>query len=295
MKVGVVGDIAIDYIGSVDAFPELNSNCGITSLEQGFGGSAANTAVMCAQLGAETRLLACTGSDFPAGYRAKLDSLHLSRDLVQTQDKTTSAFLFSKGNSQLTFFYKGASRGLDGVEPSADLLGCDIIHFCRDYDRLFLKIARKSGSLISFNPGYGLDELKKASLKKMLKRTNFLFINEHEERYLNSLFKKDIPLLGPEVVVKTIGPKGSIVTYRNEEIHTPAIKTRLKDPTGAGDGFAAGFLAGLAEELGLEQCARLGTAVACKVVGSKSAQPGFSREEIERIAKKCGRNSNKMS
>jgi len=295
MKIGVIGDIAIDYMGTVDAFPELNSNCGLTGLEQGFGGSAANTAVMCAQLGAEARLLACAGSDFPAGYRAKLGSLGLAGDLIQTEDRTTSAFLFSKGNRQLSFFYKGASSELNSIEPTGDILGCDILHFCRDYDRMFLKLMKNTNALISFNPGYGLDELKRAPLRKILKRANFLFINEHEERYLKSLFKKDIPLLGPEVVVKTIGPEGSIVSYRDMSIHTPAIKTKLTDPTGAGDGFAAGFLAGIAEELDLEQCARLGTAVACKVVGSRSAQPAFSREEIERIAEKCGKASKKTS
>ncbi len=294
MKIGVIGDIAIDYIGTVDAFPELNSNCGITSLEQGFGGSAANTAVMCAQLGSETKLLACAGSDFPAGYRSKLTSLGLAGNLIEAKDRTTSAFLFSKGNSQLTFFYKGASRAMNSIEPTGDILGCDILHFCRDYDGMFLKLIKKTDALVSFNPGYGLDELKRASLRKILKRTNILFINEHEERYLKSLFKKDIPLLGPEVAVKTIGPEGSIVSYRGAKIHTPAIKARLQDPTGAGDGFAAGFLAGIAEERELEYCARLGTAVACKVVGSRSAQPAFSREEIERIAEKCGKTSKKL-
>lgn len=293
MKIGILGDIAIDHICTVDGFPKLNSNSGITKLEQGFGGCAANTAVMCAQLGADTKFLGCVGSDFPESYYSKLESLNLSEHIIYTKDKTTSAFLFSKKNTQMSFFYEGASRKMHDLEPPDDLLDCELIHLCRNYGRLFLKIAKKTDSLISFNPGYGLDEMKKASLRKLLKKVNFLFINEHEERYLKSLFKKDIGLLGPEVIIKTLGPKGSVVKYEGLEVRTPAIRTKLVDPTGAGDGFAAGFLTGLIEELEFEGCARLGTAIASKVIGCHSTQPEFSRKEIERIAARCGKSSKK--
>ncbi len=293
MKLGIVGDIAIDHIGTVDSFPELNSNSGILELEQGFGGSAANTAVMCAQLGSDVKLLGCVGADLPEDYSSKLRSLGLSEHIIRTEDSTTSAFIFSKKNEQLSFFYKGASRNLNEIDPPEGILDCEIIHLCRNYDRLFLKIVKRTDSLISFNPGYGLDEIKKTPLKRLLKRVNFLFINEHEEKYLKRLFKKDIRSLGPEVLVKTLGPKGSIVKYKSREIRTPIVKTKLVDPTGAGDGFAAGFLTGLIEELELEECARLGTAAASRVIRCHSTQPLFSRKEIERIALKCGKSSKK--
>jgi len=67
-----VGDIAVDYITTVRVFPEINSNSEVLDFSRAFGGSAANTAIMCAQLGAKTGLFACVGHDFPPEYTEEL-------------------------------------------------------------------------------------------------------------------------------------------------------------------------------------------------------------------------------
>lgn len=44
------------------------------------------------------------------------------------------------------------------------------------------------------------------------------------------------------------------------------------DPTGGGDAFRAGFLAGLAHDLPLDRAARLGCAVAARALGCAGTQ-----------------------
>jgi len=288
MGITIVGDIAIDRLCRVDAFPKVNSNGIVEEVSVSFGGSAANTAVACAQLGAKTNLLACVGKDFPEDYLTKLERLKLTRYLQRSEKRTTTVFDFNKGEDQLTFFYPGASRELDRLEPPEGVENSKIIHLCRDFTGMFKRILKKKKNLVSFNPGFGLDEIKKGMLKGILKRTDYLFINEHEHKYLDGLFKKDIRSLGPKITVKTLGSRGCEI-IAEQTIRVKAIPTRMKDPTGAGDGFAAGFLTGLDEGKSLRECAMLGCATASKTISSPVAQPEFSRREIDKlIAKKYG-------
>lgn len=282
MSITIVGDIAVDNLCRVDAFPKVNSNGLVEEMSTSFGGSAANTAVACAQLGAKTDLLACIGTDFPQDYRKKLDRLGLSRYLQMSKKRTTTVFDFNKGEDQLTFFYAGASRDLDRMTPPEGIADAQVIHFCRDFTGMFGKILRKRKGLISFNPGFGLDEMKKNTLRGILKNTDVLFLNEHEHKYLQDLFRKDLRKLGTKTIVKTLGSKGCEI-ISEEKLSVSAIPTRMKDPTGAGDAFSAGFLVGLSEGKPLPDCARLGCATASKTISSPVAQPEFTRREIDKL------------
>ncbi len=285
MGITIVGDIAVDHLCRVDSFPKVNSNSLVKDFSVSFGGSAANTAVACAQLGAETNLLACVGYDFPKDYYSKLERLWLVKYLQKSEKRTTAVFDFNKGDDQMTFFYAGASRDLDKIEPPSGIEEAKIIHFCRDFAGMFKKILRKKKNLVSFNPGFGLDEIKKGTLKSMLKKTDVLFLNRHEHAYLQKLFRKDPRRLGVKIVVKTLGSRGCQI-LSGRTISVKAIPTKVVDPTGAGDAFAAGFLVGLNENKSLEECARLGCATASKTIASPIAQPEFSRVEIEKLVKK---------
>lgn len=282
MSITVVGDIAVDHLCRVDAFPRVNSNSIVEDVSVSFGGSAANTAVACAQLGARTSLLACIGRDFPQDYLKKLERLGLSHSLKRSVKRTTTVFDFNREEDQMTFFYPGASRDLDRIEPPQGIENSKIIHFCRDFTGMFGKILRKKKNLVSFNPGFGLDEINKQTLKKILKKTDFLFLNEHEHKYVEGLFGKDARKIGTKTIVKTLGSKGcEIISERTIKVR--AIPTKIADPTGAGDAFAAGFIVGLSEGKRLEDCARLGCATASRVIASPVAQPGFSRRYVDKL------------
>ena len=286
MDIACVGDIAVDYISTVNNFPEINSNSDVLDFTRAFGGSAANTAIMCARLGAKTGLYACIGADFPTEYMEELKELNVHKNLVKSTLNTTTAMLYSNREAQLTFFYRGASREINEGEPPDGVLEAGVVHLCRDFTGAFRKIVQKSDAQISFNPGYGLDEIEKEELEYILRHTTILFINEHEQRYLMRVFelkREDVGELGPDIVVLTLGSKGCKIFSEGEEKEIGAVPTTLVDPTGAGDSFAAGFLVGYSKRHSLEECARIGAAVASVTISTRGTHPEVTREEIMRL------------
>ena len=294
MDIACVGDIAVDYISTVNEFPKINSSSEVLDFTRAFGGSATNTAIMCARLGAKTGLFACIGHDFPEEYIEELKELNLHTNLLRSPLNTTTAMLYSNGEEQLTFFYRGASQEINEGEPSEEILEAGVIHLCRDFTGAFKKIVQKSDAQISFNPGYGLDEIERNELEYILQHTAVLFINEHEQRYLMRVFeleREDVRSLGPDIVVLTLGSKGCKVFSEEEEKKVEAIPTRLVDPTGAGDSFAAGFLVGYSKSYSLEKCARIGAAVASVTISTRGTHPEVSWEQIGGLISRTAKNN----
>ncbi len=92
--------------------------------------------------------------------------------------------------------------------------------------------------------------------------------------------------LGPEVVALKRGAAGCTIFTKERELDVPAFPVEAVDPTGAGDCFDAGFVAGLAEGLSLEETGRL--ANACGALGATRKGPmegAFPRAAVERFIK----------
>jgi len=71
-----------------------------------------------------------------------------------------------------------------------------------------------------------------------------------------------------------------VMTRAGETLHVPAFEVKVVDATGAGDAFAAGFIAGVWQGWTLEQTARLANAVgALCVTGVGAAGAVRSLEE----------------
>lgn len=75
---------------------------------------------------------------------------------------------------------------------------------------------------------------------------------------------------GTRIVALKLGADGCIVADASQMRHVlPFPVARVVDPIGAGDAFAAGFIAGLLEGRGLEDCGRMANAMgACAVTTS---------------------------
>ena len=54
----------------------------------------------------------------------------------------------------------------------------------------------------------------------------------------------------------------------------------MVDTTGAGDLYAAGFLFGVARDLGLEAAGRLGSLAAAEIISHVGARPGVSLQKL---------------
>lgn len=87
-----------------------------------------------------------------------------------------------------------------------------------------------------------------------------------------------------ETVVVTRSEQGSIVVSSDGDVEVQAAPVeQVVDTTGAGDLYAAGFLAGLSRGLGPRECAELGGQAAAAVIAQMGARPDpavppFSRQ-----------------
>jgi sugar/nucleoside kinase (ribokinase family) len=133
-------------------------------------------------------------------------------------------------------------------------------------------------------------------LKALLKKIDCLIINEDEARMLagqSSLIKAGeiILKMGPSVVILKKGESGSIMCNNNgDKFILPAYPaTDVKDPTGAGDSFAGGFMGYLAQSdktdfKTLKKAIAYGTVVASFAIAdfSLSGLTSIDRADIDR-------------
>jgi fructokinase len=66
---------------------------------------------------------------------------------------------------------------------------------------------------------------------------------------------------------------GSLIVRGTETVEVAAEPTEVVDTTGAGDAYAAGFLAGLTAGRGLAACGRIASIAAAEVIGHYGARP----------------------
>jgi sugar/nucleoside kinase (ribokinase family) len=116
---------------------------------------------------------------------------------------------------------------------------------------------------------------------------DILFANTHELRSLYGTADEDaaVAALREEGVlgVVTRSERGALVVSRGATRAVDAFPVeRVVDTTGAGDLFAAGFLAGLARGLDHATCARLGGLAAAEVISHIGARPQASLSDLAR-------------
>lgn len=128
-------------------------------------------------------------------------------------------------------------------------------------------------------------------LKKLLKKINCLIINEDEARLLaaeHNLIKAAEKILdmGTDVVIIKKGESGSLMCNADgDKFILPAYPaTEVKDPTGAGDSFAGGFMGYLAKN-NKTDFASLKKAIAYGTVVASFTIAGFSLDGLTAIDK----------
>jgi ribokinase len=115
---------------------------------------------------------------------------------------------------------------------------------------------------VAFDPGeiYARKGVKR--FLPILRRCAYLFANERELEMLCGLSLPEsldfVLSAGVNLVVCKMGSRGARLVGRRVDLYVPPLPTEVVDVTGAGDVFAAGFLAALIERVGLEGAGRLG-------------------------------------
>ena len=122
---------------------------------------------------------------------------------------------------------------------------------------------------------------------KLLSRLDLLKVSEDEAAIIlgGSASRRKLARLGPEVVLITKGGSGTSVWSREEGMFkVPAFKTRVRDPTGAGDALVGAMLVTWARTGDLLWSLAVGSAVASFVVERVSPKNFGTRSRVEERA-----------
>ena len=141
--------------------------------------------------------------------------------------------------------------------------------------------ARAAGTKVAFtlSDSFVVDR-HRADLQRLLveRRIDILFANQAEAEALAEVPEVEAAVAAlrgqVETLVVTRSEHGALATRGTERADVPAEPIEaLVDTTGAGDLFAAGFLAGTARGLELKACLKLGAVCAAEVIQHYGARP----------------------
>lgn len=247
------------------------------------GGIGANVAFGLGVLGAEPILVGAVGADF-ADYRSWLERHGVDTGGVHVSEVAhTARFVCTTDEDlcQIATFYAGAmaeARNIE-LEPLAHRGGLGLVLISPDDPEAMLRHAeecRQRAYPFAVDPSQQLARMDGAQARAFIDGAQILFSNDYELGLLlqKTGWTEEDVLSRVGMRVTTLGEKGvEIVAADGTSLHIAAVPEAVKaDPTGVGDGFRAGFLAGLRKGLGLERSAQLGSLIAVLVLETIGTQ-----------------------
>ncbi|ELY88799.1 carbohydrate kinase family protein [Natrialba taiwanensis] len=253
VRVLTAGHVNWDVTLRVDRLPEADCEAAIRSQHQSGGGSAGNVATALATLAVDTGLIGSVGDDDNGLLASReLEAAGVTLDGLRVVDgaETAVKYLLVDDDGEV------AVLGNDGINEAvtpADLdreriRTADHVHLTSqrpDTAAAIACTATEAGLTVSFDPGRRLGD---RDYTDALAAADIVFANDREiaalleDEYVGSDFDDRI------VAVKYGGDGAEVHTPAGSYVH-PGFDVETVDTAGAGDAFAAGFIATLLDRV----------------------------------------------
>lgn len=267
-----LGEVLIDFV-STEAGVTLQQSLGF---HKRLGGAPANVALGVARLGESSGFLGKVGRDEFGKFlesQLKDSGVDVSQIRFTSEARTTLAFVSVTKTGERDFvFYRhpGADEFLTPRDLDRDYFrSAQIFHFgsisltsqpSREATLEALKIARSEELVISLDPNLRLSLWKssneaKNTIREALAACDLVKLSEEEARWLTdetSPRRATESLLqgSPQVVLVTLGSSGCFYKTTEYEGKVRGFEVKVRDTTGAGDAFTAGFFTYLLQRKG---------------------------------------------
>jgi adenosine kinase len=294
MSLLIAGSIATDhlmgYAGKfadslvVEQLDKISLSFLVDDLEIRRGGVAANMCFGLGRLGLRPVLVGSAGEDF-ADYRSWLERHGVNCSHVRiSETRHTARFVCTTDptGAQIASFYPGAMSEARLMEigpivervgdPTYVLIGAD------DPDGMLrhTEECRQRGYPFIADPSQQLAFSGGELIRDLVDGAAILFSNEYESHLIEQKtgWSADEVLSRVGIQVTTLGAAGVKVSRQGEEdiVLSAAANVTAVEPTGVGDAFRSGFLAGLTWGVSLERCAQVGCVLAAYVVETVGTQ-----------------------
>lgn len=282
-----LGDLVADLIVPIPSLPIEAGRHQLAKWMQLEAGGTCNTLIMAQRLGLRTVAIGVMGEDPVGGYvrsaleeeGVNLTGLHLSPEV-----RTSPALVFVDDHGEHVFIgsldrgqHQPFARSWPPILRSAHrvfVTGYAMFMasmFGRDNVLQGLRIAQDAGCRTYFDVGPPEYIGDGDDIAKGFALTDVVLATAEE---LSSWTGMADPLRaargildhGPGCVVVKVGPDGCRIVTRDTELHCPGFPVRMRDTVGAGDAFAAGFMAAEAAGCGLYAAGMIANAVGAATV-----------------------------
>jgi len=315
MKIGVAGSVGLDHLMTFSgkftdslvagSLEKVSLSFLVDSLDVRRGGCAANIAYGMGVLGLNPILIAAVGKDW-ADYEAWLTrhGVDTSHALVSTTLHTAHFVVTTDQDlNQIASFFPGAMSEARNIElsPIMEKTGrLDMMVISPDDPEAMLRhsdVCRQLGIPFAADPSQQMARMSGDDIKLLIEGASYLFLNEYELALaMQKTGWSDREILERvKYRVVTLGSKGAKVESSSGDfvqVTCPQEKSKT-DPTGVGDSFRSGFIAGLAWGVSHERCAQLGALIATYVIETLGTQEyRFTNAQfVERFAEAYGRSA----
>lgn len=297
-KILVTGSVAYDTIMVFngrfsdhilpDQIHKLSVSFNVDDLYRRRGGTAANIAYNLALLGEHPAVAAGIGNDFgPALEIMKQSGIDFTPSLICDDIPSPNAHVVTDIDAnQIIPFFLGAMGRSDRIDISTV---ADVEHLIVSPDSpagmaRHLRAAKGMGAKLVYSPGQTLPALDDDVLQFGIDTSWMLICNDYEMELIAERLATDQHVLGQKrIVIVTRGASGADLFTPDGDFHVNAAPVgRVVDPTGAGDAFIAGLVAGVRQGKSVIESCHIGAVAAAYVVEANGTQEhSYAIEDFE--------------
>lgn len=267
------------------------------------GGSADNTIRAMARLGCQVGFIGKVGRDSTGDFfESALDNLGIQPFILRGEERSGKCVsLVSPDGERTLVTHLGAAVEMKAEDLSPAIFeGYDCLYvegyLVQDHNliRGTIRMAKELGLKVAIDlASFNVVEENLEFLREVVSEyVDIVFANEDEARVfsgeeepVNAL--QYISTMCDLVIVK-IGMRGALIKQGSEVSHVGIMAAAKRvDTTGAGDFYAAGFMAGMCEGLSLRQCGTIGSITAGKVIEIVGTTPTEEAwDDVARLVKR---------
>jgi 2-dehydro-3-deoxygluconokinase len=277
-----------------------------TTFSRHVAGAESNVAVGLCRLGCTAGFISRVGDDEfgkAIAFRLRGEGVDVSHVIVDPDAPTGVLFREKRefGAMDVVYYRRGsAASRLSPADLDADyirqaryllLSGITpaLSESCKETVFAAAEIAQAAGVTVVLDPNLRLKlwsrETARSVLRDLIGHADIVMPGADEAELLTGepdphRAAVDLLGLGPKLIVVKLGAQGAMAVDANSTIEVPGVELpRVIDPVGAGDAFAAGFLAGNLKGMDLEASLALANRCGAQTMMVPADQEGLPRWE----------------